>query len=605
MDKNRRNFMKTHLVLPVVAPGIALAAPAFAQGCAPQAAPAQPGGPFDVTKAEETSGVKVEDFAYAPGNVRRYGAVGDGANDDTQALQACLDAAQAANFSFPVYLPTGDYVINRPLTIRGASPKSVVMLGDGGAFGIRNSKITVGRSWSGDAMVQSDRTRKNGWTISDIWFDAGGRAKCILNLEEFNHVTVRGCRLADATGTVDRDGVGALTLKNSWVSRVENCVIAACGDGVYCGENTNNVNFWGCSMVLNKGIGLRMRNCYGVNIGGSVFEDNAHCGLLLDVCRGVWINGNYFETNGETGYRFTKGEPRTIRADIIANGYISPQLAASDPCRGIGVFGNYFMPPRDTALDASIYLVAITGFSEDANEVHRAYAKPSAFVKTKSDGRLYRASDVTLGNSWVAGVAEAGGRDRYFDVDGIEQSPPQGYDRESLSSLHVHPRRAPRFDAHADLGFDPAAYEVVADSGVALTISRAGGRHMGRPVYLARSGAPGASSILGGRIAAADYADFWEDGLWLAYVEAQRSGAAAGFELQLRLGQRVLRDAGSLPAGGRFSPRAIVFRPEPGSEIRFGIGVSGAGGTAGVRFTRPVLCPLGAFNDLRGAAVAG
>ena len=198
MDEKRREFMKANLMLPVLATGAGLATAAAAQGPLPSVLAAQSAGVTDITESERLAGVTVKDARYAPGNARRYGAVGDGRADDTRALQSTLDAAQAANFSFPVYVPTGDYVINSPLTIRGAAPKSIVLIGDGGAFGIRNTKITVGKAWSGDCMIQSDKVRKNGWTISDIWFDAGGRAKCILDLREFNYVVLRGCRIASA-----------------------------------------------------------------------------------------------------------------------------------------------------------------------------------------------------------------------------------------------------------------------------------------------------------------------------------------------------------------------------------------------------------------------
>lgn len=59
---------------------------------------------YPVTAAEEAAGVSPVDWTYPPGNVRRYGARGDGITDDTTALQS---AANVARYNAGVvYLPT-------------------------------------------------------------------------------------------------------------------------------------------------------------------------------------------------------------------------------------------------------------------------------------------------------------------------------------------------------------------------------------------------------------------------------------------------------------------------------------------------------------------
>jgi hypothetical protein len=61
-------------------------------------------------------------------NVKDFGAVGDGAADDTAAIQAAINAAQAGVVS--VYLPAGRYRLASPLTIT----TSVNMRGEGAEF---------------------------------------------------------------------------------------------------------------------------------------------------------------------------------------------------------------------------------------------------------------------------------------------------------------------------------------------------------------------------------------------------------------------------------------------------------------------------------------
>lgn len=48
-------------------------------------------------------------------SIRDYGAVGDSANDDTDSIQAAIDIA--SNRSASVFIPSGIYVITRPLNV--------------------------------------------------------------------------------------------------------------------------------------------------------------------------------------------------------------------------------------------------------------------------------------------------------------------------------------------------------------------------------------------------------------------------------------------------------------------------------------------------------
>jgi hypothetical protein len=58
------------------------------------------------TRAEIQAGVLPTDARYAPGDVRRYGARGDGVTNDAPAFQAAIDVARLANHG-TVYAPAG------------------------------------------------------------------------------------------------------------------------------------------------------------------------------------------------------------------------------------------------------------------------------------------------------------------------------------------------------------------------------------------------------------------------------------------------------------------------------------------------------------------
>lgn len=107
-----------------------IARSAQAQACTPPCYPQ--------TSAEIAQSVTPANTAYPPGNVRRYGALGDGTANDTQAI---LDANKVANVAAStVYFPSGTYLY-RPsakLDIRGKwegeSVNSAVIKCDTGVY---------------------------------------------------------------------------------------------------------------------------------------------------------------------------------------------------------------------------------------------------------------------------------------------------------------------------------------------------------------------------------------------------------------------------------------------------------------------------------------
>lgn len=100
---------------------------------------------YPQSPAEEAAGVIPINPTYPPGNVKRYGAAGDGKTDDTASIQAAIDVLNNWQTYSPalgnklrsgpdfaqggeVYLPGGRYMISKPLLLapniklRGACP---------------------------------------------------------------------------------------------------------------------------------------------------------------------------------------------------------------------------------------------------------------------------------------------------------------------------------------------------------------------------------------------------------------------------------------------------------------------------------------------------
>jgi hypothetical protein len=71
-----------------------------------------PGVDYPQTASELAAAVKPKNYGYAPGDVRRYGALGDGVHDDTEAIQAAL----AANPVIFFHNTGRSYLVSKTLT---------------------------------------------------------------------------------------------------------------------------------------------------------------------------------------------------------------------------------------------------------------------------------------------------------------------------------------------------------------------------------------------------------------------------------------------------------------------------------------------------------
>lgn len=80
---------------------------------------------YPQTVAEIAAGITPANLSHAPGNVRRYGAVGDGSTDDTLAIQKSHDQGRQSSGVRP-YLPSGAWKITSSI-----NPCQLGMYGEG------------------------------------------------------------------------------------------------------------------------------------------------------------------------------------------------------------------------------------------------------------------------------------------------------------------------------------------------------------------------------------------------------------------------------------------------------------------------------------------
>lgn len=138
-------------------------------------------------------------------DVRRYGAVGDGVADDTQAIRQALEAA-GASAPATVYFPRGRYRIGATLN----APANVSWLGDG----MDRSEIFLGARVDG-AMIDSplDNTRFRKLTFAG---NAGTGNKPLISLFGASNIRFESVRI-DAWGraALDAPNVNGLFIQAS------------------------------------------------------------------------------------------------------------------------------------------------------------------------------------------------------------------------------------------------------------------------------------------------------------------------------------------------------------------------------------------------------
>src|SRR5262249_14308670 len=63
-------------------------------------------------------------------NVKDFGAVGNGSNDDTAAIQAAVNWNSGPDRG-TIYFPPGTYVVSRPITFNYSGEMSIIFRGEG------------------------------------------------------------------------------------------------------------------------------------------------------------------------------------------------------------------------------------------------------------------------------------------------------------------------------------------------------------------------------------------------------------------------------------------------------------------------------------------
>ncbi|AWN05305.1 minor tail protein [Streptomyces phage Ibantik] len=194
-----------------------------------------------------------------------YGAIGDGVQDDTAAIQNAIDAA---GYGGVVYFPKGVYKVSQPLDL----PRGVTLLGS-------HSNLMVGPGMVGDewpCYLQAAPTFTTGAMINIIGEDDGDHPA--LNGEQriFN-LMLDGSKVSGwgLDGIYSRGNVQNVVLRDVCIRQMPNNGIVTASVGTT----------WPYSWRLHS---VMVDNCH---VNGMVFEGNTD--LTLEDCQviGSWSSG--------------------------------------------------------------------------------------------------------------------------------------------------------------------------------------------------------------------------------------------------------------------------------------------------------------------------
>lgn len=299
-------------------------------------------------------------------NVRNFGAMGNGTNDDTAAFQAAINALPKAGGT--VTVPTGTYMIN---ALKGVSMRSntrLSMVSDAKLAAIPNNqqRYWVLKVWSvnnveiSGGSIVGERTAHTGrggeWgyginisgstavsvhdiAISNSWGDGilvgatGSGANAVLSSNvTLNHVTSTNNRRQGLTiapsqqvyvvnssftksnGTAPQAGIDIepMTQGATRQVRIENTVLSGnVGNGIEMQDYVSAVVVTGSTIENNQGYGIFAKNVKNLLITGNTIDENYLFGVALQSqTNNAQIDSNTVMWNGAAWF-YAHNQPVT------------------------------------------------------------------------------------------------------------------------------------------------------------------------------------------------------------------------------------------------------------------------------------------------------
>ena len=255
-------------------------------------------------------------------NVKAFGAVGDGSNDDTEAIQTALDAAPDGSvvvLDDGSYKTTSQLTVSNSITIQGSGQYTCEILVVG-ASGIKINKQSNFHMFDMD-VAAADRHTSNANTFIGIEVDGDDTLRPSNHI--YRNVYVDGFRTAFRSDYLwasvfdnFRSGFGAIGIHARQLSAnnvVANCTLLgahAAGDrGIWLEGVPTASEGWMIhdSVLYNYEIGILGQGVTHVHVNNNIIDHSLVCGVVINSdgtndFGGNWtVCGNYIAMDGSAG----------------------------------------------------------------------------------------------------------------------------------------------------------------------------------------------------------------------------------------------------------------------------------------------------------------
>jgi parallel beta-helix repeat protein len=285
-----------------------------------------------------------------------FDAQGDGATDDTAAIQAAVDAAKTVHGT--IYFPPGTYLISTPITVATAVTPftGIAFVGSVGAFAYNTAKMP--------AVLKAAADFPTGEAVLDLrycWQTAVYWLGVDMTLPKQNGCDITGIELGTRTATA--------TLYSNHV--IERCSIH---DGYY---------------------GIRAGAASLLHIRANNVSSNSRVGVYLDGAGDSDLEGNYVNT---TNPDFQDADLYTGTGILVTNGAGNTNIRGGKVewnAKGIVVYGSNG--------------INISGVNFDVNRWHHVFVTPTGAAGTEALGFSITGCRFLAGGSYYQPTLQSGG----------------------------------------------------------------------------------------------------------------------------------------------------------------------------------------------------